>query len=750
MEMRIGERIVRARIQGRQQARATYEHARAEGHHAALLEQQRPSLFAQRVANIGPGERIEVRISYVQVLPFENGEYELAFPVVAPRRFDPRDPLRTRTHRDPLAPARGAAPAVSAVSARAGEQPPVELSIDVDAGLPVERIASPTHRVSTERRSAERVKVTIDDPRTAAQRDFVLRYAISGETPRATVLAHRDRDEGWLTLLVQPPAAPPDAAVAPRDVVIVVDSSSSMRGRPLEQARAITGELLGSLRATDRFQVLSFADEVTATSSALEPATHEAVTRGRAFASGIRAVGATYMVPAIERALAVTGPADPARVRMTVLLTDGYIGNEADVLRSIATRLGDSRLYAIGVGSSTNRFLLERAAEIGRGRARFVTLSEDPVAAGRQFAALVDKPVLTDVSIDWGGLAVEDVYPRQIPDLFASKPLVVEARFVRGGRAQVRVQGTVAGQRVERVVDVVLPDAPSPDRAHEAQRVLWARAAVRDRLARMTLREDPTLVQEVTTLGLRHAIVTPYTSFVAVDVTPATGAAPEPGEATAASTATLSPARSLPGDPEIRVPAPADARAVTFVLPFGETVSARWEPGLGMWTGRFLVPRDAGEGQYPVYVLITHADGHDERLVLWYTVDESAPLVDLQVLGEARAGAEIVLRARQTLTRADLAVAGFRPNDPRLTPERAEILSDARRVEVATPACAIGMARGTRGCGEILSLAASGSGAWEARWRIPDDVTEPLELSVVVVDMAANVRTQRARIEVQP
>ena len=148
-------------------------------------------------------------------------------------------------------------------------------------------------------------------------------------------------------------------------------------------------------------------------------------------------------------------------------------------------------------------------------------------------------------------------------------------------------------------------------------------------------------------------------------------------------------------------------------------------------------------------MLITHADGHDERLVLWYTVDESAPLVDFQVIGDVRPGSEIVLRARQTLTRADLATAGLRPHDQRLTPERAEILSDARRVEVATPACDGGVARGTRGCGEILALESAGPGVWEARWRVPDDATRPIELAIVVVDMAANVRTQRARLEVQ-
>jgi Ca-activated chloride channel family protein len=445
----------------------------------------------------------------------------------------------------------------------------------------------------------------------------------------------------------------------------------------------------------------------------------------------VRAVGSTEMLPAVRAALAESRAGAGDRLPIVVLLTDGYIGNEADVLRAIAGDLGGARLYALGVGTAVNRFLLDRAAEIGRGRALFTAPSEDPAEVSTRFASLIDRPVFTDVEVDWGGLSVSDVYPSRLPDLFADRPLTVHGRFAEGGHATVRVRGTMGGRRYERTIDVDLPtnDTPPEARPHAT---LWARAAVHDRMNRNFLREDPALVEAITDLGLRYRMVTPYTSFVAVEAR----AQDDGGEAEAASRPTVSPGRALPGDPEIRVPAPRDARAVTIVLPFGETLAAAYEPELGLWTARFLIPADADEGSYPIDVVITHADGHPERLRVWYTVDASAPLVDLTLEGDAHPGGSVRLRATQRTTEADLRQVGWREDS--LTPARAQLLSDARRVDARLPD------------GTVIPLESSGPGAFEAEVPIPADARGRLELEIVVVDLAANVRTQRLVVEVQP
>ncbi|RLB45322.1 MAG: hypothetical protein DRJ42_30170, partial [Deltaproteobacteria bacterium] len=672
MEMVIGDRIVRGQIKRRAQARQVYEEARSEGRRAALLEQQRPNLFAQRVANIGPGETIEVRLSYVQALPFEDGAYELVYPMVAPPRHDPSNP--------------------GSVIAPGGEvrQPSsVSLSLTIDAGLPLGRIESPTHDIAIERGGRQLATVRLEAARESQAQDFVLRYDVSGETPRATVMAHRaagSEEDGHFSLVIQPPAAPAEETIAPREMVFVVDTSSSMAGRPLEHARAVMDHALGTVRAGDTFQVLAFSDRVV--SLAPEPLawSEDNLRRAKTFVEGIRATGSTNMVPAIEAAL--EGPLgrghEDERLKLVVLLTDGFIGDEADVLRSIAENLGDARLYTFGIGSNTNRFLLERACEVGRGRTIVATLSEDPTEVATRFARLVDKPVFTDVEIDWGGLAVSDVYPRRLPDLFAGKPLVVHGRFEGGGSADVKIRGTVNGQRFERVIAVTFPEESADDR-HAAHGTLWARAAVHERMNRIFLRDDPELIEEVTDLGLRYRMVTQYTSFVAVEERREEPEEGEEGEPEAQVRATVSPARALPGDPEIRIPAPRDARAVTIILPFGESMPAAFESDLGLWTARFLIPADAEDGSYPIEVLITHADGRQERMRVWYTVDASGAQLAVEVEGEVTPGNTVTLRARQVITERDLVQAGMR-GDAVITEARAQFLSDARDVQLRTPA----------------------------------------------------------------
>ena len=716
MQMRIGRRLVRGRIQRRAQARQTYEEARGRGQRAALLEQQRPNLFAQRVANLQPGEPIEVRIQYVELLPFEDGDYEMVFPLTAPRRFDPGDPS-----------------ALVAADRAVRRAEAIEISVDVDAGLPIETMTSPSHEVQIERVSANRRKVVVAAGRAGTDRDFVLRYGISGQAPRAVVMAHRDGEEqGHFTLLVQPPAAPDASEVTPRDVAFVVDTSSSMRGRPMAHAQAIIDAVLDDLGPEDRFNVFAFNDTVQAMAEQGAAPNAETLRQGRAFLAGLAARGSTDMVPAITAALARRPGDGVRRLPIVVLITDGFIGNEAEVLRAIAANLGSTRLFGVGVGSAVNRFLLERASEIGRGRSLVVTLSEDARGAGERFAALIDRPVFTDVEVDFGDLAVSDLYPRRLPDLFASQPLVIRGRYARGGRAEVKVRGTVAGRRYERVIDVDLP-ARSSDARHAVQATLWARAAIHDRMNRVYLRDDPALVEEITEIGLAHRIVTRFTSFVAVDqeVVEANDGADVDGQAS------VSPSRILPGDPEIRIPAPADARAVTVVLPFGETVAATYEHRLGMWTARFLIPMDAAEGNHPIDVLITHSDGRPERLRLWFTVDESAPLVELEVVGQARPGGEVLVRARQVLTQADLSIAGVTAGSD-ISAARAQLLSDARRVEVHV------------GADRSIALETVEPGVWEGRLPIASNAVGTTTFDVVVIDVAANVRHQRLTVEVTP
>ena len=680
MDLRIGDRVVHGVVQKRAEAAETYGKAKAEGKRAALLEQQRPNLFTQRVANIPAKARVDVVIRYVHELPFADGQYELTFPMVAAPRFDPKDP--------------------SAVLAKPGElraASSVELAVQLHAGLPIEALASPTHQIRATTKG-EDATVELAAADQLPNRDFVLRYKVAGDTPRATVLAHREKDDGYFSLVVQPPATPSADQIGARELVFVVDTSSSMRGKPLDQARAIVTKALDGLRPGDTFDVLEFSDRVAAFAPA--PVAADRAADAKTFVAGLRPTGGTDMVPAIESALA--GQPANGRTRIVVLVTDGYIANEADVLRAIVGKLGDTRLFTVGVGASSNRFLLERAAEIGRGRTLAVALSDAPADAAARLAALVDRPVFTDVAVDWGGLDVADVYPHHLPDLFAATPLVIHGRYAHGGHATVRVSGNIGTRRFERAIDVELPATSAGD-ANEAQRSLWARAAVHELTSKLALRDDKALVAQVEDLGLRYQLVTAYTSFVAVDDTPAAAAAAPQ------ASPTVTPARALPGDPEIRIPAPADARTVSVLLPNGDTTLASWDAAAGLWTARFLIVSDAPQGSHPLDVFVTHADGQLEHLRVWYDVDTTAPTLKLEIVGTARPGATVTLRAHGD--------------------------TDIARLTARAPD------------GTLVKLHAAGEGVWEAAYRIPDDARGSLAFAVIAVDLAANVRTQPLAIE---
>ncbi|MBI2898374.1 MAG: PQQ-binding-like beta-propeller repeat protein [Deltaproteobacteria bacterium] len=726
MKMTIGARSVQGRIQRRDQARRTYARARAEGRRAALLEQERPNLFAQRVANIGPGERIDVRIRYVEVLGREDGRTELVFPMVAERRFDPAHPDPLRPAPDPLAPAPDQPMAVAAAPAGARSGRSVDVRIEIDAGLPLGEVVSPSHRVGVTRREPGRATVLLRGDDRIPDRDLVVRWSIAGDEPAATVLAHRGAAGGFYSLLVQPPAAPAGALVAPRRIDFVVDTSRSMAGRPLEQARAIVDGALATLRPDDTFGLLRFGDEVVSLGAGALAATPENLALARSFLQELAPNGATNLVPALEAALA---PGEPGRVPIVVLVSDGLFAAERDALGSIARHLGDARLFTVGVGPSPNRFLLERASEVGRGRALIAALSEPPRTVAERFASLVDRPVMTDVEVDWGGLDVVDSYPRRLPDVFAGSPLVVHGRYHRGGRATVRVRGKVGGAASVLDIDVALPERPGDD-DRAAIATIWARSAIHERTSLLTLRDDPALVREVTELGLRHRIVTDYTSFVAVDEElPDPGAArpPEPAAPLqvaypdpppVASSAVVMPDRTLPGDPEVRIPAPRDARAVTVVLPFGESVPAVWEETLGLWTACFVVPADAPDGPHPVDVLVTHRDGRLEHLTLAYTVDTRPPVVRIEIVGDASPGAEVLVRARQILPEDEA-------ERPLLAPSETDGALDGDRVELRTTD------------GRVFSLRRVSAGAWEGRIRLPEDGAS---IDAVVTDVAGNVR----------
>jgi Ca-activated chloride channel family protein len=375
MEMRAGARVVRAQVRRRGEARELYDRARDQGHQAALLEQERPNVFTFSVANIEPGGEIEVRLRYFALARYDHGTYEMVFPMVVGPRYVPGAPLAgpqsgggTQGDTDRVPDASRISPAYVPPGTRSGHA--IALSVRLDAGAEIQSLEAPAHDVVIDRPTPTAAQVALRDKDEIPNRDFVLRWRLAAPELRTAVFAHRPdpRQEGYVAVLLEPRHDVPVEEIAPREIVFLLDTSGSMAGEPLATSLRAVRRVLDTLGPQDTFQVIDFAD----TTSNLAPRplanTPENLRRARAYLDSLRASGGTNQLAGIHAAL--SAPGDASRVRYVVFMTDGYIGNETEVVGLVQREIGNARIFSFGVGSSVNRFLLEEVALAGRGAAR--------------------------------------------------------------------------------------------------------------------------------------------------------------------------------------------------------------------------------------------------------------------------------------------------------------------------------------------------------------------------------------------
>ncbi|MEM6730498.1 MAG: VIT domain-containing protein, partial [Myxococcota bacterium] len=383
MVMRIGNREVVAEIKRREEAERTYENAIAEGHTASLLTQERPNIFAQKVGNLPAGHAIEVELSYVEALPYDKGRSTFAFPVVVGPRFIPDLPLGgtklasygrlSDTNAVPDA-SRITPPALSLDETNAHR---IDLVLDLDPGREIRALRSPSHRIDVEKRgSARTVRIAPTD--RFPNKDFILTIDLRGDAPEAQVLAHRgESGRGYATLVVQPPALLTDDTIAPKDLFFVLDNSGSMHGAPLDAAKLLVKTALHNMNPSDRFTIMRFSDDVSALSPTPLENTYENVQSGVAFIDAMQGMGGTQMLSGVRRAL--EGQVEEGRVRIVFFLTDGYIGNDSQILAAVQNENESrARLFSLGVGSSVNRYLLSGMARAGRGEMQVMRYDEEP------------------------------------------------------------------------------------------------------------------------------------------------------------------------------------------------------------------------------------------------------------------------------------------------------------------------------------------------------------------------------------
>ncbi len=474
MTIRINDRVIKGLIKRRAEARQIYEQAKSRGQLVALLDQQRPNIFTQRLANIPPGARVEVEISYVETLKYEAGSYEFVFPMTVGPRYN-------STHN----------PAYTAKGVRAGHD--LSLTVNINGA---KQFNSTTHEVVP-----TPTGLALRNQKEIPNKDFILRYKVAGPAIKDTLLAHRVDALGHFTLFLAPPEQTKPADITPKELVFVIDTSGSMHGFPLEKAKEAMSAAMNTLHPRDTFNLITFSGDTHLLFPAPVPATKDNLRLAQQFLKFSQSGGGTEMMKAIRAALAPTASQD--HLRVVCFMTDGYVGNEPEILAEIE-RYPNARVFSFGIGSSVNRHLLDEMAARGRGEVEYVGLQDDGSAAAKRFYKRVHSPLLTDVRIDWGNLPVQQVYPQRIPDLFDAKPLVLTGQFTRPARGEIRILGNTAGHPFERRVMV---DLPASQATNSAVPTLWARTKV------ATLTD----AEAITVLGLQYKLLTAHTSFVAVD-----------------------------------------------------------------------------------------------------------------------------------------------------------------------------------------------------------------------------------------
>jgi Ca-activated chloride channel family protein len=501
-ELVVGDRTIRGEIKRREDARATYEQARAAGYRAALLEQERPNLFTQSVANLEPGQSVTVRLRTVETLRYERGLYRLTFPLVVGPRYIPgggRVPDAARI-----------APPLLAPGTRSGHD--VEIAVSIDAGVPLTAIESESHRVVVEKSGATGARVRLAPDDAIPNKDFLLRWSVSAERPAVGLLAHRDGTDGFFTLLVQPKGEVSAIEAAPKEITFVVDTSGSMEGVPLEASKRLVASALHELGPRDTFNVVRFSGDNEVYSKDPLPNDRTAIDAAVAWLAQQQGGGGTEMLPALRAAFA--RPADPDRVRLVDFFTDGYVGNEAEILSAIGGVLGEARIYTVGIGTSVNHYLLDRMADLGHGAYVFVRPDRSADDALDAFKAWVTRPYLTDLTVDWGALPIADAQPERLRDLGSGQTLTIVGRYLSAADGSVTVRGKLGGRYWEQTVHVVLPER---EMRHAALASLWARGRIEELLLGAPGATPDSVRAEVTSLALSYRLMSPFTSFVAVD-----------------------------------------------------------------------------------------------------------------------------------------------------------------------------------------------------------------------------------------
>ncbi len=533
MTMKIGDRIIKGEIKKREEAKKIYQDAKRQGKTASLLEQERANIFTQSVANIHPGDKIEIIITYFYALPYNNGEYSFEFPMVVGPRYIPGSKPDMITSSDPsfvpqsenkepsgygwgkdnnrVPDASRITPTYLKPGFRSGHD--IDVEIELDAGMKVENLSSVNHKINQEGIDNSKVKVTLSSDDNIPNKDFIIRYKTAGEALKTACLSTFNDKDGYFMFVLQPKMKYNPDEYVPRDLVFLLDCSGSMSGKPVEQSKAVMREAIANMHPKDRFKIIVFADEPLEMSHDLLDNTKKNREAALAYINAIQGAGGTEMLKGVQKAL--TLQRNPKRRAFILIMTDGYIGNESEIISATKAMIGDARFFALGVGTSVNKAFLDDVSEAGKGSVEYISLKEDPKKAAEQFYKKIGNPVLMDIEIEAKDINLYGIYPSRVPDLFADEPVVIFGRYSKPASGQIKVKGRIGADKFSQSTLVTLTNSND----NSSLSSIWARNAIRDkdRLLQKGQGDGARLIEEITSIALQYKLMSQYTAFVAVE-----------------------------------------------------------------------------------------------------------------------------------------------------------------------------------------------------------------------------------------
>lgn len=506
MQMQIGERIIKAKIEEKQKAKKQYEEAKEAGKSASLLEQHRPNVFQMNVANILPGDTIEVQLNYNEVLVPKEGIYEFVYPAVVGPRYGYNQTEENWA---------GNPYTNKETFKEAANTHSFDMDIHLEAGLDIAAAKSNSHDINIDYLSSTIADIRLNNPDgLAGTNDFILQYKLAGKQIESGLLLYEGEKENFFLMMMQPPERVLPEQIPPREYIFIVDVSGSMKGFPIDISKSLMRKLFSSLRPEDKFNVLLFAGSSDVFSSESVPANKQNINRALKLIDDNKGGGGTEVLPALKRALNL--PTASGFSRNIVIATDGLVTVEREAFDLIRTNLGEANFFPFGIGRHNNRFMIEGMAHAAQTEPIMVTTQTEAQKAANSFQQFISSPVLTDIDINFENFNIYDVEPLSTPDIFAEQPVIVFGKYKGDANGKITVNGVSGKSPYSMALNV--NDYESTN-SNSALRYLWARQKIMmlsdyEKLDRVS---DKKVVKEITQLGLDYNLLTDYTSFIAID-----------------------------------------------------------------------------------------------------------------------------------------------------------------------------------------------------------------------------------------